>query len=367
MGTKLETRLKAMKLQQGLTPLEEDERTPILTLSRVRLLGHSFDIDLIPIELGSFDIIIDMDWLAKYYALIVCDKKVVCIPYGDEGLIIRRDDYDKESKAEHHIVYEDPKELVLLCTRMVLNEEDKVERFVGGLPNIIHGNLIAAEPTKLQDAIHIANNLMDQKLKGYARSAEKKEAMKLQQGLTPLEEDEQTPILTLSWVRLLGHSFDIDLIPVELGSFDVIIDMDWLAKYYALIVCDKKVVCIPYGDEGLIIRRDDCDKESKAEHHIMYKDPKEPIEDQPLPVDASPTALSPGYDVDSDLEKDKKDPKEDPANYPADRGDNDDDESSSDDDDVDNVEKDEEDTEDEEHLALADPSDVSTDDLVPSS
>ncbi|GKE51717.1 hypothetical protein Tco_1486873 [Tanacetum coccineum] len=38
--------------------------------------------------------------------------------------------------------------------------------------------------------------------------------------------------------------------PIELGSFDVIIGMDWLAKYHALIVCDEKVVCIPYGDEG---------------------------------------------------------------------------------------------------------------------
>nr|GFC34871.1 reverse transcriptase domain-containing protein [Tanacetum cinerariifolium]GFC34924.1 reverse transcriptase domain-containing protein [Tanacetum cinerariifolium] len=41
---------------------------------------------------------------------------------------------------------------------------------------------------------------------------------------------------------LLGHPFDIDLMPVELGSFDVIISMDWLAKYHALIVCDEKVV-----------------------------------------------------------------------------------------------------------------------------
>nr|GEZ56009.1 hypothetical protein [Tanacetum cinerariifolium] len=93
----------------------------------------------------------------------------------------------------------------------------------------------------------------------------------------------------------------------------------------------------------------------------------EPLEDQPLPADASPTALSPGYVVDSDPEKDEKDPKEDPADYPVNRGYNDDDESSNDDDDDDDVEKDEEDKEDEEHLALADPSDVSTDDLVPSS
>nr|GFC80872.1 putative reverse transcriptase domain-containing protein [Tanacetum cinerariifolium] len=62
---------------------------------------------------------------------------------------------------------------------------------------------------------------------------------------------------------LLGHPFNIDLMPVELGSFDVIIGMDWLAKYHALIVCDEKVVRIPYGDEVLIIRGDNCNDGSK--------------------------------------------------------------------------------------------------------
>nr|GEY25059.1 putative reverse transcriptase domain-containing protein [Tanacetum cinerariifolium] len=61
----------------------------------------------------------------------------------------------------------------------------------------------------------------------------------------------------------LGHPLNIDLMPVELGSFDVIIGMDWLAKYHALIVCDEKVVFIPYGDEVLIIRGDNCDSENK--------------------------------------------------------------------------------------------------------
>nr|GEZ53322.1 putative reverse transcriptase domain-containing protein [Tanacetum cinerariifolium] len=60
---------------------------------------------------------------------------------------------------------------------------------------------------------------------------------------------------------LLGHPFNIDLMSVELGSFDVIIGMDWLTKYHALIVCNGKVVRIPYGDEVLIIRGDNCDDE----------------------------------------------------------------------------------------------------------
>ncbi|GKE10024.1 putative reverse transcriptase domain-containing protein [Tanacetum coccineum] len=40
-------------------------------------------------------------------------------------------------------------ELIMLCTRMVLDEEDWVERFIGGLPDNIQGNVIAAEPTRL--------------------------------------------------------------------------------------------------------------------------------------------------------------------------------------------------------------------------
>ncbi|GJW11036.1 putative reverse transcriptase domain-containing protein [Tanacetum coccineum] len=42
--------------------------------------------------------------------------------------------------------------------------------------------------------------------------------------------------------------------PIKLGSFDVVIGMDWLSKYHARIICDKKVVHIPINGETLIIR-----------------------------------------------------------------------------------------------------------------
>nr|GFC27977.1 putative reverse transcriptase domain-containing protein [Tanacetum cinerariifolium] len=57
-------------------------------------------------------------------------------------------------------------------------------------------------------------------------------------------------------LNFLNHPFNIDLIPVELGSFDVIIGMDWLAKYHAVIICAEKIVRIPFGDEILIVRGD---------------------------------------------------------------------------------------------------------------
>ncbi|GJY84404.1 putative reverse transcriptase domain-containing protein [Tanacetum coccineum] len=46
-----------------------------------------------------------------------------------------------------------------------------------------------------------------------------------------------------------------------LGSFDVIVGMDWLSKYHVVIVCDEKIVSIPYGDEILIVRGDRSDVE----------------------------------------------------------------------------------------------------------
>ncbi|GJZ34537.1 putative reverse transcriptase domain-containing protein [Tanacetum coccineum] len=269
-------------------------------------------------------------------------------------------------------------ELILLCTRMVPNEEDIVERFIGGLPDNIQGNVIAANPVRFQDVVRIAHQLMDKKLQGYAaRSAESKRRIETpvgnQQGvvcyecgrpihfrkdcpklrnqnrrnqtrnrvgnktgnqtggneattkayaiggggtnpdsnvvtgtfllnncyasmlfdsgadrsfvsstfsalldITPSTLDtsyaveladgrisETNVVLRGCTLGLLGHPFDIDLMPVELGSFDVIIGMDWLAKYHALIVCDEKVVRIPYGDEVLIIRGDDYGNGSK--------------------------------------------------------------------------------------------------------
>ncbi|GKF27213.1 putative reverse transcriptase domain-containing protein [Tanacetum coccineum] len=47
---------------------------------------------------------------------------------------------------------------------------------------------------------------------------------------------------------LLDHPFNIDLMLVELGCFNVIIGMDWLANHHAVIVCDEKIMRIPHGD-----------------------------------------------------------------------------------------------------------------------
>ncbi|GJT19798.1 reverse transcriptase domain-containing protein [Tanacetum coccineum] len=52
---------------------------------------------------------------------------------------------------------------------------------------------------------------------------------------------------------LLNQPFKVDLMPIKLGSFDVIIGIDWLSKYHARIICDEKVVHILIDGETLII------------------------------------------------------------------------------------------------------------------
>ncbi|GJR43726.1 reverse transcriptase domain-containing protein [Tanacetum coccineum] len=59
-------------------------------------------------------------------------------------------------------------ELALLCPRMVLEEEDKVERYIWGLPNSIQGNVTSARTIRLQDIVKLANTLMDQKIHVFA-------------------------------------------------------------------------------------------------------------------------------------------------------------------------------------------------------
>nr|GEZ23084.1 putative reverse transcriptase domain-containing protein [Tanacetum cinerariifolium] len=214
-----------------------------------------------------------------------------------EPLNENRDEQEGENKGNGNRGMEDTKmfqELILLCTGMVPDEEDIVEKFIGGLPDNIQRNVIAANPTRLQDAIRITNQLMDKKLQGYAaRSSENKRRMES----NPMDNRGQQPSFkrqNISGQNVAraytagnnkkrgmdcpklrnqnhgnqtrnrvgnktgnetgGHPFDIDLMAIKLGSFDVIIDMDWLEKYHALIVYDEKVVCIPYGDEVLIIR-----------------------------------------------------------------------------------------------------------------
>ncbi|GJW86350.1 putative reverse transcriptase domain-containing protein [Tanacetum coccineum] len=55
-------------------------------------------------------------------------------------------------------------ELALLCVRMFPEESDKVERYVGGLPDMIQGSVVASKPKTMQEATEMASKLMDKKI-----------------------------------------------------------------------------------------------------------------------------------------------------------------------------------------------------------
>ncbi|GJX18146.1 putative reverse transcriptase domain-containing protein [Tanacetum coccineum] len=116
-------------------------------------------------------------------------------------------------------------------------------------------------------------------------------------------------------LNFLDHPFNINLMPVELGSFDIIVGMDWLAKHHAVIDCAKKIIRIPGGNETLIVHGDgssqgnethlniiSCTKTHKyllKGHHVFPKDlpglpPTQQVEFQiDLVPDAAPVARAP--------------------------------------------------------------------------
>ncbi|GKE09023.1 putative reverse transcriptase domain-containing protein [Tanacetum coccineum] len=57
--------------------------------------------------------------------------------------------------------------------------------------------------------------------------------------------------------------------PVELGSFDVIIGMDWLRRCHAVIVCDEKLVQVPYGNETLTFCGNECNNRIESQLTII--------------------------------------------------------------------------------------------------
>ncbi|GJU19299.1 putative reverse transcriptase domain-containing protein [Tanacetum coccineum] len=245
-------------------------------------------------------------------------------------------------------------ELALLYVRMFPEESDKIERYVGGLPDMIHGSVVASKPKTMQETTEIATELVDKIIRTFVeRQTENKRKQdnnqqqqpqnkrqntgrayavrtgekKLYEGSKPLcpkgtrtagnvnapakvhtighagtnlesnvvmgtfllnnryasilfdtgvdrsfvstafsSQIDITPtaldyyydiqladgriirlntILRGCTLNILNQPFNIDLMPIELGSFDAIIGMDWLVRYQAIIVCAEKIVRLP--------------------------------------------------------------------------------------------------------------------------
>ncbi|GJS64674.1 putative reverse transcriptase domain-containing protein [Tanacetum coccineum] len=324
-------------------------------------------------------------------------KKMMIDKYSPRGEIkkLEFEMWNLKVKGNDVVAYSQRfQELALMCDRMFPKEIDQVEKYVGGLPDTIHGSVMATKPKTMQDAIEFATELMDKKINTWAeRQADnkrksddtasdnqsqqpnkrqntgrayaagngdrkphrgpkplcskcnyhhegpcapkcskcnrfghlghdyrsppnvntlanqmacfeysaqghfKKDCPKLKNnnnrgnqagnakaqakvyavgnaGVNPdnnvvtdhdynveLADGRIVGLNTIIWgctLNLLNHPFNIDLMPVELGSFDMIIGMDWLVKYHAVIVYAEKIICIPFGDNYKFNRVDEA-------------------------------------------------------------------------------------------------------------
>ncbi|GJS30882.1 putative reverse transcriptase domain-containing protein [Tanacetum coccineum] len=284
-----------------------------------------------------------------------------------------------------------------MCTKFLADETEKVDKYIGGLPDNIHGNVMSATPKTLDDAIELSNDLMDQKLRTYAerqndnkRKADESSRNNQQQqphkkqnvaraytaGLgekkaytsnLPLctkcnyhhtgqcapkcgnckrngkengvaqgrayalgERDASldsnvitgtfllnnryatilfdtgvdrsfvsttfsalvdiTPTILENYydveladrkiigvntiirgytLNFMNHPFNIDLMPIPLGSFEIIIGMDWLKKYHGVIICDEKIVCVHFVRETLSFQGNGNNQKEESRLNII--------------------------------------------------------------------------------------------------
>nr|GEW97792.1 putative reverse transcriptase domain-containing protein [Tanacetum cinerariifolium] len=240
-----------------------------------------------------------------------------------------------------------------MCTKFLTDETEKVDKYISGLPDNIHKNVMSARPKTLDETIELANDLMDQKLRTYAeRQNENKRKTDNNQQQQPHKKQNvaracgkckryghtttdcrdntnnnnnnknqkagacyecgnighikrnflklnnhgngiaqgrayvlggrdaspDSNVITADGkiigvntivrgctLNFMNHPFNIDLMLVPLGSLDVIIGMDWLTKYHGVIICDEKIVRVPFGREILIFQgnRDHQREESR--------------------------------------------------------------------------------------------------------
>ncbi|GJX02820.1 hypothetical protein Tco_0188736 [Tanacetum coccineum] len=83
--------------------------------------------------------------------------------------------YLKRKMTDKYYPKSEIKKLEVKMWDLKVKESDKVEKYVGGLPDMLHGSVVASKPKTMQDVIEIATELMDKKIRSLAeRQAENK-------------------------------------------------------------------------------------------------------------------------------------------------------------------------------------------------
>nr|GEZ88676.1 reverse transcriptase domain-containing protein [Tanacetum cinerariifolium] len=233
-------------------------------------------------------------------------------------------------------------DLALLCVRMFLEEFDKIKRYVSGLPYMIHKSIVASKPKTLQEAVEMATELMDKKIRTFA---ERQTETKRKQDNVMSDSKDSMVTYTAVSSPFRGLS---DIVSLKVDGSPVMPE----DPYAYVVVTFQAPPSLDYVSGPEYPPLPEFIPEPVNPEYMPSENEILPAEEQPLPAAVSPTVDSPGYVLEFDFEED---PEEDPADYPVDGGyDGDDEDESSDDEEDDDVEEDEDEEEEKEHLAPAD-------------
>nr|GEY16530.1 putative reverse transcriptase domain-containing protein [Tanacetum cinerariifolium] len=162
-------------------------------------------------------------------------------------------------------------ELTLICTKFVANEKKNIDKYISGLPDNIYGNRDSKETPK-------GNGCFECRASGhfkrdYLKLKNKNGGNRNAQGwVYTVGNAEKNENASMN----LDSNVVTDLMPVELDSVDVIIRMDWLRRCHTVIVCDEKLVQIPYGNETLTFHGNESnngrEKEEDKSEGKQFKD-----------------------------------------------------------------------------------------------
>ncbi|GJW94591.1 putative reverse transcriptase domain-containing protein [Tanacetum coccineum] len=178
----------------------------------LNFFDHPFNINLMFIELGSFDVIVGMDWLAKYHAVIDCAEKIVRIPWGNETLIVHGDGSNQGNGTRLNIIS---------CT--------KTHKYLLKGHNVFLAHVTMKETED--------------------KSGEKRL--------------EDVPI-----VQDFPEVLTIDLLGPSTCPRQVEFPI-YLIPYHALIDCAEKIVRIPCGNETLIVHGDESSRGNGTRLNII--------------------------------------------------------------------------------------------------
>nr|GEY09738.1 putative reverse transcriptase domain-containing protein [Tanacetum cinerariifolium] len=178
------------------------------------------------------------------------------------------------------------KELALLCRRMFLEESDKIEKYIRGLPDMIHGSVVASKPKTIQEAVEISTELMDKKIRTFAerKTASKRKSTENTNNANNLRGTGSGQKPSCYECGVQGN-FKIECPKLKnnnnhgnQGGRD-----NAPAKVYAVghggtdpnsnvvtvIACAEKIVCIPWGNETLIIHGDGSNQGNATRLNII--------------------------------------------------------------------------------------------------